>query len=242
MTKILKSEGISIEGKTVYDGSRSSFFNTRQNSTKNYAKELTETLKTVPTTVRQYILELIDNYKKEIKNEFDDKRDIVFRKSAKDGHTEGLNKGNDEALKLVNDSVKNIVNAANSIEQFKNVIYRDAKNDIIDLTLSIAQTIVKQTVTTNYDALRVIIADAINKASETVNFTICLNTSDYNVINKNPDLTKYITTKETNIKFLSDPNILPGDAIIKTDFGEIDARLSSQIEQIKKAFMKITPD
>lgn len=239
MVKILKSEGISMEGKTVYDGNKPSLFNTEA---RNYDKDLTEALENVPASVKQYILNLIDNYKKAIKKEFDSKREFIFKKYEKDGYSEGFNKGNDEAARIARDSVKNIINATNSIEQFKNIIYKDAKNDIIDLTLSIAQTIVKQTVSTNYDALRAIIADAINKASETVNFTVCLNTSDYGVINKNPDLMKYITAKEVNISFLPDPNILPGDAIIKTDFGEIDARLSSQIEQIKKAFTKITPD
>ena len=36
---------------------------------------------------------------------------------------------------------------------------------------------------------------------------------------------------------------MPGSGlIIKTDFGEIDARLETQLEQIKKIFTKVTPD
>ena len=241
MTKIIKDIDVNIEGKTLYDGNRTLLVNVLQNEVKDENNELMEALESIPVSLQKYILSYIENYKNKLGKQHRDKEKSVFDIAKKRGYNEGFNEGKNEALRLTEDSVKNILKAANSIERFKNILYEDAKADVINLTLNIAQTIIKQIVFTNYDALRVIIADAINKASETINFTIYLNTLDYNAINKNPDLIKNFIAKETNIEFLPDPNILPGDVIVKTDFGEIDARITSQIEQIKKAFMKITP-
>ena len=241
MTKIIKDIDVNIEGKTLYDGNRTLLVNVLQNEVKDENNELMEALESIPVSLQKYILSYIENYKNKLGKQHRDKEKSVFDIAKKRGYNEGFNEGKNEALRLTEDSVKNILKAANSIEQFKNILYEDVKADVIDLTLNIAQTIIKQIVFTNYDALRVIIADAINKASETINFTIYLNTLDYNAINKNPDLIKNFIAKETNIEVLPDPNILPGDVIVKTDFGEIDARITSQIEQIKKAFMKITP-
>ena len=241
MTKIIKDIDVNIEGKTLYDGNRTLLVNVLQNEVKDENNELMEALESIPVSLQKYILSYIENYKNKLGKQHRDKEKSVFDIAKKRGYNEGFNEGKNEALRLTEDSVKNILKAANSIERFKNILYEDAKADVINLTLNIAQTIIKQIVFTNYDALRVIIADAINKASETINFTIYLNTLDYNAINKNPDLIKNFIAKEANIEFLPDPNILPGDVIVKTDFGEIDARITSQIEQIKKAFMKITP-
>lgn len=241
MTKIIKDIDVNIEGKTVYDGNKTLLINVLQNEVKNENDELIEALEPVPVSLQKYVLSHVENYKNKLGKRQRDKEKSVFDNAKKKGYYEGFNEGKDEALRLMEDSIKNILKAASSIEQFKNILYEDVKADVIDLTLNIAQTIIKQIVSTNYDALRVIIADAVNKASETINFTIYLNTLDYNTINKNPDLIKNFIAKEVNIEFLPDPNILPGNVIVKTDFGEIDARIISQIEQIKKAFMKITP-
>ena len=242
MAEILKGDGVNIEGKTVYDGNKTLLVNVLQNEVKDDNNELMAALEPVPVSLQKYILSYIENYKKKLGKEYQGREKAVFDSARKSGYEGGFNEGRNEALRLLEDSIKNIRKAANSIEQFKNILYEDVKADVIELTFNIAQIITKQIVSTNYDALRGIIADAINNTSATVNFKIYLNAADYNTINKNPDLIKDSITKETNIEFLPDPNILQGDVIIKTDFGEIDARLVSQIAQIKKAFTKITPN
>lgn len=244
MAKILKSEGVSMDGNALYDGKKTILLNVikGENGTAEDLSELLKTLESIPPNLQQYILNLIENYKKKTGKEFEDKEESVFAEASKKGYSEGYEEGRKEALKLAEDGVKNIFRAADSIEQFKNVLYEDAKADVINLSLNIAQTIVKQIVSTDYETLKVIIADAVNAASGTANFLVHLNTSDYNIINKNQDLMIHILAKDANINFLPDRNILPGEVIIKTDFGEIDARIAVQIEQIKKVFMKITPD
>ena len=84
-----------------------------------------------------------------------------------------------------------------------------------------------------------IIASAINQSSDAVNFTICLNPEDYKVLNKNPDALKDFLSKEAVIDFIQDKNIRSGNVVIKTDFGEIDARISTQIERITNMFTKV---
>ncbi len=44
-----------------------------------------------------------------------------------------------------------------------------------------------------------------------------------------------------NVNVLEDPNIEKGGCIIETDFGDIDARISAQLDEIETAIKNIQP-
>lgn len=242
MSKILKDYELNMEGKTLYDGEKTLLVNILKSESWEENKELTTALESVSPSLQKFIISYIENYKNQTEKKQKDKALDVFEEAKKRGYSEGFNKGKIEALKSMEKGIKNILKAAESIYMFKNELYRDVKQDVINLSLNIARAIVKSETTANSDLIVQIIADAVNKSSDTVNFTICLNLADYNVLNKKPETVKNFIAKEANIDFLPDANLLPGDVLIKTDFGEIDARIETQLEQIKKIFTKVAPD
>ncbi len=241
MSKILKDSDFNMEGETLYDGKKTLLVNILRSGRIEDDKELAGALASVPSALQKFIISYIENYKNKAEKEFSEKENAVFEEAKKRGRAEGYREGRAEALRSMENAVKNIYNAAKSIENFKNELYGDVRQDVVNLSLAIAKTIVKSAVSADSGLLLQIIADAANKASDTVRFTVCLNPADYDVIKKNPDAVKNYVAKETDIDFLPDVNILPGDVVIKTDFGEIDARIETQLGQIKKIFTKVAP-
>ncbi|MFW0883617.1 FliH/SctL family protein [Candidatus Acidulodesulfobacterium sp. H_13] len=241
MNKILKDNEFNIEGNTIYDGKKTLLVNILKTESKQDDEELVSTLGSVPATLQKFIISYLENHKHKTEKTLEKKEQNILENAEKRGYSRGFSEGKKEADRLTEEGIKNILKAAGSIEKFKNELYRDVKRDVIDLSLNIAKAIIKSEVETNRDLIMRIIADAIDKAGDTVNFTIYLNSADYGTLNKNPDAIKNFTAKESNIEFLPDRNISQGDVIIKTDFGEIDARIETQIEQIKKIFTKVAP-
>ncbi|MHB8231562.1 MAG: FliH/SctL family protein [bacterium] len=242
MSKILKDYELIMEGETLYDGEKTLLVNILRSESKEENKELADALESVPSSLQKFIISYIESYKNKTEKKHKEKERGAFEEAKKKGYAEGFNEGRKEALRTMEEGIKNIFKASESIEQFKNELYGDVKQDVINLSLNIAKTIVKSETAANSDLIVQIIADAINKSSEAVNFTICLNPGDYGVLNKNPRAVKDFIAREVNIDFLPDAGLSPGDTLIKTDFGEIDARIETQLEQIKKIFTKVAPD
>ena len=241
MSKILKDYELNMEGQTLYDGKKTILANVLRGegaSAKENA-ELAEALESVPSSLQKYILSYIENYKNKTEKEFEEKENSVFEAAKQKGYAEGFESGKSEALKSMEEGVKNIFSAAESIKQFKNELYEDVKKDAVNLSVKIAETIIKSKIAADDGVLFNIIASAINKSSDAVNFTICLNPEDYKVLNKNPDALKDFLSKETAIDFIQDKNVQSGNVVIRTDFGEIDATISTQIERIKNMFTKV---
>ncbi|MCL4533240.1 MAG: FliH/SctL family protein [Deltaproteobacteria bacterium] len=241
MSKILKDYELNMEGQTLYDGKKTILANVLRGegaSAKENA-ELVSALESIPSSLQKYIISYIENYKNKTGKEFKEKENSVFEAAKQKGYAEGFESGKSEALKSMEEGVKNIFSAAESIKQFKNELYEDVKKDVITLSIKIAETITKSKIAADDDILLNIIASAINQSSDAVNFTICLNPEDYKVLNKNPDALKDFLSKEAVIDFIQDKNIRSGNVVIKTDFGEIDARISTQIERITNMFTKV---
>jgi len=242
MSKILKDRELNIEGNALYDGKKTLLVNILRNEKSEDNKELTAALESVPPSLQKFIITLIENYKYKTAKAFEEKESAVFEEARKKGYSDGFEQGKRDVLKSMEEGVKNIFRASESIERFKNELYEDVKQDVIKLSLKIAETIVKAETAADSSLIAGIIADAVNKTSDSVKFTVCLNPADYGVLNKNPEAVKNFIEKQASINFMPDANLPGGGVIIKTDFGEIDARIETQLEQIKKIFTKVTPD
>ena len=242
MSKILKDYELDMEGETVYDGEKTLLVNILRSEKVEENKELTAALESVTPSLQKFIISYIENYKYKTVKAYEEKERAVFEEARKKGYSEGFIEGKRDALKSMEEGVGNIFRASESIERFKNELYEDVKQDVINLSLKIAKTIVKAETAADSGLISGIIADAVNKSSDAVNFTICLNPGDYGILNKNPEAIKEFIARDTDISFIPDVNLSAGEIIIKTDFGEIDARIETQLERIKKIFTRVAPD
>ena len=242
MSKILKDYELDMEGETVYDGEKTLLVNILRSEKIEENKELTAALESVPPSLQKFIISYIESYKYKTVKAYEEKERAVLEEARKKGYSKGFGEGKRDALKTMEEGIGNIFRASESIERFKNELYEDVKQDVINLSLKIAKTIVKAETAADSGLISGIIADAVNKSSDAVNFTICLNPGDYGILNKNPEAIKEFIARDTDISFIPDVNLSAGEIIIKTDFGEIDARIETQLERIKKIFTRVAPD
>ena len=243
MSNVIKDFEVNLEHDTIYDGSKIILANVIKSGNIDEDEELLELLETIPPAIQKFILNHIENYKKKLDGTIKDKEELIFKENKSKGYKEGFAEGKIEAIKSLEKEVKNMTQIASEIGQFKNILYNDVTKDAVDLSLKIAEKIVKSAVLSDNDFLKNIISDAVCKAASSTYIIIYLNPSDYASFSKNPEIARDLSKNiQSNISFVSDPNLLQGNTFIKTDFGEIDAKIETQLQQIEKAFNKIIPN
>ncbi|MCX7965787.1 MAG: FliH/SctL family protein [Syntrophorhabdaceae bacterium] len=169
----------------------------------------------------------IDNELKEHKKEVDIEAQV--RKIFEDAYREGERAGFEMGMKKAEPIIKRLNRDLASIESFKEEMLRRVEEMAIELSLYFTEILVLKECTKHRETL----VDMIKRALE-----ICEDRTDIKIRMRSDDI-KYIS--EENIKTL---NIVPDDTIdepgfiIETNFGEIDGRISSQMDELKKYFFE----
>lgn len=149
---------------------------------------------------------------------------------------EGYEKGIEQAKEAV-DTLRG------SIEEFlgyKDVVYNEITKDILDISIKVAEKIIKKEVETDKSVLESIVKDALKSLAKDEN-KIILKVNPIDV-----EYTKEIVPEllssgqlEAKIFVTGDKDVEEGSAIIETSNGIIDANIGTQLEIIKEAFKQI---
>lgn len=154
----------------------------------------------------------------------------------KDGWNEGISKANGEVERLterMHDMINGIINKRTSI-------FIDAEQQIISLVLSIARKVIKVLSENQKNVVINNVIHSLKKLSSRKNIVIRVNLADLDLTTQYKE--KFIKLAETdNIKILEDTTVDKGGCIIETDFGTLDARISSQLHEIEEKVQEMVP-
>lgn len=164
----------------------------------------------------------------------------IFDKSRaeglKIGQDEGFEIGEEEAARLIYQMKEIISNA----EHKRASVIKEAEEDIIELVILVAKKIVKDELKIDKEVVIRNVKEALKKVSERDEITIKINLADLKLTEAHREefLKDVSGVKKIHIK--DDPTIEPGSCRIETDFGSVDAEISTQIEEIKKSLQEIS--
>jgi len=105
-------------------------------------------------------------------------------------------------------------------------------NLIINLSFMIAEKIIHSELT-NKTKIEEILQISLKKVIGSNNIIVKLNPEDFNVINKKPNALIQ-QGNLSHIKLEPDENIEAGGCYIETEIGNVDARISTQLSELKK--------
>ena len=156
----------------------------------------------------------------------------IKEEASKEGYEKGLAMAQD-AIELLRTSVVEFF-------EYKNVLYEKISNDILDISLKVAEKIIKKEVETDKSVLECIVKDALKSLAKDENKIILkVNPTDVEYTKEiMPELLS-AGQMEAKIFVTGDKDVEEGSAIIETSNGIIDANISTQLEIIKEAFKQI---
>ena len=164
------------------------------------------------------------------------------------GYEEGLAAGREAGEAAVREEMAELIRRTNA--QAEKTL-RDAHDAIRDYVvnaeqdiISIAMTAVERVLPQHFidvpQMVLPVVRDAILRVKDQKEIIIHVPPDSYDfVLMARDELRGILTAGDTNLTISSDEGLKPGDCLVETPNGSVDARLRTQIEQLKKAVREV---
>jgi flagellar assembly protein FliH len=153
------------------------------------------------------------------------------------GREQGYQEGRAEVQRLT-DNLQRIITAA--IER-RNLIIEESETQVINLVLLIAKKVIKVISENQKNVVINNVVQALRKLKSRGEVVIRVNLADLELTSAHiKDFMKMVENVKS-VTVLEDSSVDRGGCIIETDFGQIDARISSQLSEIEERILELAP-
>jgi len=158
-------------------------------------------------------------------------------KGEEQGREQGYQEGRGEVQRLI-ENLQRIITAA--IER-RNQIIEESETQVINLVLLIAKKVIKVISENQKNVVINNVVQALRKLKSRGEVVIRVNLADLELTSAHVgDFLKMVENVKS-ITVLEDSSVDRGGCIIETDFGQIDARISSQLAEIEERILELAP-
>ncbi|AJA90117.1 flagellar assembly protein FliH [Borreliella chilensis] len=162
------------------------------------------------------------------------KKDLEIATSK--GREEGYNKGYESGFKDFDKVMRKLHGIIASLIAERRGILESSGEQIVSLVMQIAIKVIKRITASQKDIVLENVNEVLKKVKDKTKITIRVNLDDLDIVrHKKSDFIFRFDVIE-DLEIIEDPNIGKGGCIIETNFGEIDARISSQLDKIEEKF------
>lgn len=153
------------------------------------------------------------------------------------GHDEGYSAGESEIGRLV-ERLRKMVEA---LMLRREEILKETEQQIVELVILMTRKVVKIISETQKTAIMSNVLAALKKVKSRGNVILHVNLEDLKLATANAD--EFIKRVENiqGITVVEDSTVEKGGCVVETDFGAVDARISSQLSELEEKIMEISP-
>lgn len=159
------------------------------------------------------------------------------------GYQEGYAKGTQEAKEQIekeyHGKLEQVTALIQQAYEQKEAIISEAEPFLLEMSTVIASQIVKQDLESSPEKFVELIKQHILRFKEKEFITVCVHPDDFEFILRERAQLVAVVNGETEIKIIPDHSVSSKGCIIRTAYGSVDARIDTQIEEIKKVILEI---
>ena len=148
----------------------------------------------------------------------------------------GRQEGRQEASSRIEEAMETL----NSAVKERKKIISDSENEILRLSLKVAEQIIRSEVSLHRDVCLNIVSEAIARISDREQVIVKVNREDAEYLKRYKDRLAGMLDGVKSFSIIEDANIEPGGCVIETNLGFIDARIATKIKSIEEAFKKVS--
>lgn len=198
-------------------------------------------------SAKEEAVNLLEEGKKEIDAWWETKRvedrEIVEAKK-KEGYSAGYLAGSEQAEKELreqyNEKLMNAQTLLNEAYKIKEDIIQESEEVIIQLSLLIAKKIINREIEQDPNIITELTKVTLRSTKETEHVSIFVNPDYYIYLyNAREDLSKGLNGR-VQLLIYPDPSIESAGVVIKTTFETIDAKIDTQLEEVKKILLELS--
>lgn len=161
----------------------------------------------------------------------------AYKKGWDQGREEGFKEGKNEVERLVNRLHVILERAMDKRAE----ILEQTEGQVVELVLLIARKVVKTISENQKNVVISNVAQALRKLKTRSDVIIKVNLADLQLATEHARDFVEMAENAKNLTVVEDSSIDRGGCVIETDFGEIDARIQSQLHELEEKILDISP-
>jgi len=217
---------------------------TAQKDAEIESKKLTEeglSLKQKAEEEAQKIIKDAGLKAKEIETQTRQSLDGERKESKEQGLLEGRQEGYAEGKAEVERLIERARIVLERAQEKRGDILLETEKEIVDLVLLISRKIIKVITESQRDVIISNVIEALRKVKSKGSVNIRLNLADVDIITEHKQEFINMLESASTINVMEDSSVDKGGCVIETDFGEIDARIASQLAELENRILEISP-
>ena len=187
---------------------------------------------------------IVEDTKQEAKNLLDKVQKEGYDAGYKDGKAKGIKDGKekiedelDEIVKQTNEKAQKTLRDAKELTA---EYFIKAEDDIVKIVIMAIEKILPQHFLDAPQVILPVVREAINHVRDQKEIIIHVEPYSYDlVLMARPEFKSMLTDGTATIEVVSDEALKPGDCVIETPNGGVDARLSTQLDLLKRAVKSV---
>ena len=187
------------------------------------------------------IIKDAENKSLEIIQEAEQRRE----KTLGDAYKEGYDKGNEDGYKEGRQEANRLIDRLHVIIDKtldrRQAILDETEQQIVELVLLISRKVVKVISENQRSVVMQNVLQALRRVKGRGDVTIRVNLADVELTAEHTKDFMQAVESVKNITVAEDSSVEKGGCIIETDFGAIDARISSQLNELETKILEISP-
>ncbi|HMB02029.1 MAG TPA: flagellar assembly protein FliH [Spirochaetota bacterium] len=176
-----------------------------------------------------------------IVKEADEKKNTIDKQAYEAGYKEGMEKAYTDGKDQLNGMISRLEKILGETINKRNEIIESSEKQLTNIAIVITRKVVKAITESDQAVILRNVSEALRKIKGRAQVTIRVNISDLELTTRHKDDFYRMLDNIENVNVLEDPNIERGGCIIETDFGDVDARISAQLDEIETAIKNIQP-
>ena len=162
-----------------------------------------------------------------------------------DARTQGKSEGKDSGFAEGKAEVDRLIERTQTVleraQDKRGEILSETEKEIVDLVLLITRKVIKVISENQRDIIIYNVTEALRKVKAKGSVIIRVNLKDLELATEHKQDFINIMEGKGSVNIAEDSSVDPGGCIIETDFGEIDARIASQLAELENKILEISP-
>lgn len=157
---------------------------------------------------------------------------------------EGFEEGREQAEQALEARIQEMMNEASAVlEQAyveKERIVQEAEPFLVELSCAIAEKIIDRQLDLNPDYAMELIKKSLARKREQGVLTLCVSPSQFSFLQAAREELSLVIDSQAELQILPDPTVQDRGCVIRSSFGSVDARIDTQLSEIKKELLRIS--
>jgi flagellar assembly protein FliH len=111
----------------------------------------------------------------------------------------------------------------------------EARSDVLELAFQIARRILESELRAGSEALFALVRSAVRRVGEARRVSVRLHPHDAGAVQVALDSSDPAVVTLARVELVADPSLSPGDCVVDSDAGQVDGRLASRLQELRRA-------